>query len=372
MYRGEAYLHHDRINSVLRTAEVLQVKGLSEGPKSFELNNQGLHGTTSSSNNVPTSTPRSTWSPPLHPNNDMVQRSSVGIMGNIKRKERDRDRDFHHPHHRLNDRDMDGPLPSHRTAIARPMSPDHGLSSPYGYSHSARDPPFSIYGNAAGAFRGIPPFPRQQQDACSSSYSPGREGGRSSVGVKSEGSPPQNLTRNSYNDGKFTPPQAHSQAPNSMKEERDDPYDLVRSTSNNGSNSGNRSDIVDRRTPSDKERHTPAQGSQGGDFDNRSRHSPSPAPTPGSVGSVGKASSFPSDSTTDLKPQNNDDRSLLRPGYNEGHIRRASDAASDAEANSISGDRPSKFTDFRASGEDLQRGGSPSRKFGKSLSSDFP
>ena len=38
MYRGEAYLHQDRINSVLRTAEVLQVKGLSEGPRNIEIN----------------------------------------------------------------------------------------------------------------------------------------------------------------------------------------------------------------------------------------------------------------------------------------------------------------------------------------------
>eukprot|EP00096_Caligus_rogercresseyi_P014042 TRINITY_DN658_c0_g1_i1.p1 TRINITY_DN658_c0_g1~~TRINITY_DN658_c0_g1_i1.p1 ORF type:complete len:554 (-),score=146.64 TRINITY_DN658_c0_g1_i1:2501-4162(-) len=44
MYRGEAYLHHDRINSVLKTAEVLQVKGLSEGPRNIEINNQNnLH-----------------------------------------------------------------------------------------------------------------------------------------------------------------------------------------------------------------------------------------------------------------------------------------------------------------------------------------
>eukprot|EP00095_Tigriopus_kingsejongensis_P011007 snap_masked-scaffold571_size134521-processed-gene-0.4 protein:Tk11007 transcript:snap_masked-scaffold571_size134521-processed-gene-0.4-mRNA-1 annotation:"protein alpha isoform" len=44
MYRGEAYLHQDRINSVLRTAEALQVKGLSEGPRNIELNNQNAHG----------------------------------------------------------------------------------------------------------------------------------------------------------------------------------------------------------------------------------------------------------------------------------------------------------------------------------------
>merc|ERR1712209_359403 len=31
LYRGVAYLHQNRIESVLRTAEVLQVKGLSDG-----------------------------------------------------------------------------------------------------------------------------------------------------------------------------------------------------------------------------------------------------------------------------------------------------------------------------------------------------
>ena len=52
MYRGEAYLHQDRINSVLRTAEVLQVKGLSEGPRNVELNTQNLHGPSPSSSSA--------------------------------------------------------------------------------------------------------------------------------------------------------------------------------------------------------------------------------------------------------------------------------------------------------------------------------
>ena len=130
MYKGEAYLHHDRINSVLRTAEVLQVKGLSEGPKSFELNSQqhggGHHPNERSSSGVggtgggglhqsTSSAPRS-WSPGLHANSEMGsahQRSSVGIMGNIKRKDRDRERDsrmdyHHHGLQRLErDREME-------------------------------------------------------------------------------------------------------------------------------------------------------------------------------------------------------------------------------------------------------------------------
>lgn len=35
MYRGEAYLHQDRINSVLRTAEVLQVSNFCQNGTFF-------------------------------------------------------------------------------------------------------------------------------------------------------------------------------------------------------------------------------------------------------------------------------------------------------------------------------------------------
>jgi hypothetical protein len=85
MYRGEAYLHQDRINSVLRTAEVLQVKGLSEGPRSIEVND-------------PLQPPLQRWSPgPQQRSQSPIHRTSgggVGIMGTLKRKN-----DNQHHHH---------------------------------------------------------------------------------------------------------------------------------------------------------------------------------------------------------------------------------------------------------------------------------
>jgi len=58
MYKGVAYLHQDRIESVLRTAEVLQVKGLSDG---------GVETPSNSRNNglVGGLLPGRSWSPPM-------------------------------------------------------------------------------------------------------------------------------------------------------------------------------------------------------------------------------------------------------------------------------------------------------------------
>lgn len=56
MYRGVAYLHQNRIESVLRTAEVLQVKGLSDGGVEGVARNNGTGGGASSSSR--------SWSPP--------------------------------------------------------------------------------------------------------------------------------------------------------------------------------------------------------------------------------------------------------------------------------------------------------------------
>ena len=48
MYKGEAYLHEDRIDSVIRTAELLQIKGLCETEKKIVLNdNSNLRGSSS-------------------------------------------------------------------------------------------------------------------------------------------------------------------------------------------------------------------------------------------------------------------------------------------------------------------------------------
>lgn len=58
MYRGVAYLHQDRIESVLRTAEVLQVKGLSDG---------GVEGVGTRNNGDSTGPNARPWSPPPAP-----------------------------------------------------------------------------------------------------------------------------------------------------------------------------------------------------------------------------------------------------------------------------------------------------------------
>jgi hypothetical protein len=78
--------------------------------------------------------------------------------------------------------------------------------------------------------------------------------------------------------------------------DRDDPYDMVRSSSGRSEAA-----LLDRHTPSDKsERHFERRG--GCDRSSSRGSPPSPAPTPGSISSMGKStpmgSVFPSDSTT--------------------------------------------------------------------------
>ena len=407
MYRGEAYLHHDRINSVLRTAETLQVKGLSEGPKScIELNSQqhptGIHSndrSTSGERGLHQSTPSAqrSWSPPIHANSEMGsahQRSSVGIMGNIKRKDRDRERDsridYHHDSlQRLQrDREMEISHPSIRSS-GRAGSPDHGVSPPYSYPHPREN--FGMYGGSRGGIHPPFPGPPRHQDPCSSSnrqYSPNRDTRRSPIVNKTNTPPPGVASSRSTYDphggpqpSKYTPsppPHAHGQPTSDpLKDEshRDDPYDLVRSSSRDNRNGlsipGNlstRSDpILERQTPSD--RHTPAHGSTAGaDIDQRSsRNSPSPAATPAShVSSMGKVtpSTFPSDSTTDVGGRavgpnsESGSRGLIRTSsYKEERVRRISDAASDIGPSRAH----DKYEQFQGPAGDLQRIGSPNR-----------
>lgn len=419
MYRGEAYLHHDRINSVLRTAEVLQVKGLSEGPQIVNPNSQ-QHGTGVHSNergssaggstgglHPSTSSAARSWTPPLHANSEIGSahpRSGVGIMGNKRIGQKDRDRgldsriDYHHHSlHRL-ERDREMEISSHPSGrgSGRPGSPDHGVSPPYSYPPPRENFGHIGYGGSgSSAFRGNPPpfpGPSRHQDACSSSnreYSPNRDTRRSPAVNKSNTPPPGVApSRSSYQQhggpqpSKYTPsppPQAHGQPtsdPLKDERDRDGPYDLAGSSSRDnrngpGSNSGNlstRSDpIVERQTPSD--RHTPAHGSAGGgDLDQRSiRNSPSPAATPAShVSSMGKVtpSTFPSDSTTDVAGRavgpNSEagGRGLIRSAsYKDERIRRLSDAASDIGPSRTN----AKFEEFQGSRVDLQRIGSPNR-----------
>jgi len=72
MYKGVAYLHQDRIESVLRTAEVLQVKGLSDG---------GVDGVNRPSRDAPADRRPSSraWSPPA--SNDKRDRDIEPPLG---------------------------------------------------------------------------------------------------------------------------------------------------------------------------------------------------------------------------------------------------------------------------------------------------
>lgn len=299
MYRGEAYLHQDRINSVLRTAEVLQVKGLSEGPRSLEVNDQ-------------LQPPLQRWSPPPPQTSQSSQqqspsplhRGSVGIMGSMKRKSevhhhhQHHQSSQHHGHHsRERDRDhlrMMSPPPPAALPPPPPISPnDH-----YSYPSSSRDA-FGVYGSA---FRGLPPFgnsSRGSADPRSTSYSPSRDAptGRSAstggTGVKSSCSSPAASAAPRA-------PSSNMYGVHLSKEEpteRENPYDMVRSSSGG---------MHDRHTPSDKsgDRHFDRRNAGGGVCDRSSSRGspPSPAPTPGSVSSLGKSTpvgpAFPSDSTT--------------------------------------------------------------------------
>ena len=391
MYRGESYLHHDQIKSVLRTAEALQVKYLSELPNLFELNSQ-QHGTGIRSNERGSSGSGTTgglrqssssawrsWLPQLHAHSEMGsahQRSSVEMVGNRKRKDKDRDRDsrIDYHHHSLQrverDRGMEISWHSNIRSSGRIVSPNHGVSPPYSYP-----PPHENFGNhgerGSSAFRkNMRPFsgPPRHKDACSSSnreYSPNRDT-RRHLSVIKENIPITAFasSRHSYRQpggpqsSKYTSsptPQAHGQqTSDSMRDERkrDGPYDLAASASldsntgpgNNSENLSTRSDpTIERQTPSDiAYRHTPAHGSVGrGNFDQRdSRNSPSASDTQAThVSSMDgnvTVSTVPSDSTTivigrTVRPNSEyGGRGLIRSAsYKKDRIRRPSDDTSD-------------------------------------------
>ena len=171
MYRGEAYLHQDRINSVLRTAEVLQVKGLSEGPRNIEIN-QNMHGSGSGG----TASSRS-WSPAL---------SNPEGSPRHKIKKNDMDRD-------------DSPL------LRRPLSPagihggnngggNGGLSPSYSYPPSTSRQPFPIFRDRGG----VSSFGGRIID--SNAYSPPPQ-------HRSKSPPPLGgPSSRGYPNSKFTPP----------------------------------------------------------------------------------------------------------------------------------------------------------------------
>ena len=354
MYRGEAYLHQDRINSVLRTAEVLQVKGLSEGPRSLEVNDQ-------------LQPPLQRWSPPPPQQQQQQQapppqqspsphhRGSVGIMGSMKRKaevQHHHQQPQQHAHHREREREhlrtmsppppASLPPPSSLPSHVRSVSP----SEHYPYPSSSRDA-FGVYGSA---FRGMGHFggsTRGSADPRSASYSPSRDAnpGRSSstggVNIKSSCSSPAGPrapSGNMYN--------VHL-----SKEEpvdRDDPYDIVRSSSGGG----RPEPLMDRHTPSDKG-HFERRSTGGCDRSSSRGSPPSPAPTPGSVSSMGKSTPvggvggvFPSDSTTA-------DRELgnglgLRGSYKESPSRMRRPSEDQEPPNKL-------YIDYRGTRDELMR-----------------
>eukprot|EP00094_Tigriopus_californicus_P003857 TCALIF_03712-PA protein Name:"Similar to ttk Protein tramtrack, beta isoform (Drosophila melanogaster)" AED:0.00 eAED:0.00 QI:0/0.66/0.75/0.75/1/1/4/2707/653 len=135
MYRGEAYLHQDRINSVLRTAEALQVKGLSEGPRGIELNNQNAHG--------PGNNGRS-WSP--HP-----QQPFVGDSPHHQRhKKKDLD-----DHSQMRERHHGSPPPSMHSSTGEGMAQSYYAPPPI-----TREP-FPMY---SGSIRSTSSYSRTSRD----------------------------------------------------------------------------------------------------------------------------------------------------------------------------------------------------------------
>ena len=307
MYRGEAYLHQDRINSVLKTAETLKVKGLYEGPKTIDdpVKNAIAPSPAAgggSGNGGPSASNAHRWSSPPHEPSP-VRSSTVGIMGyrsNMKREHHHRDPPVAARNSSdLHSRDLDGsPPPQHfarnfkneRDSQHRSLSPhppaDHGN---FAYPHYS-----GLYSNS---LRGLQYNNRD--------YSPSSTRDRS---------PPDRVR--SYGSASTLPV---------TKEEREELFNR------------HERDALDKRS----DRHTPASyhgdRPREGDRDRdpergSSRNSPpSPSATPNSLGRTTPASerAFPSDSTTDFSRQVASSSSNFKD-----RIRRTSESAAPVEAES--------------------------------------
>ena len=347
MYKGEAYLHQDRINSVLRTAEVLQIKGLTQGPN--EISEKNLSGGASILGTPSASNAR--WTPT---HESPPHRAPVGIMGHMRtshiRKEprepppRDLHRDLVDasppppPHHLL-------PGSSHHSgsghhASRSAISPDHAT---FVYPTSRAGENFSPYGT--GSRFSLPNFSRSSSNR---DYSPTSQ-------IRDRSPPPER--GRSYGSAAGTPTLV-------PKEEREEFYD--HRPGNSGSRSGSLSHH-DRNTPaSDKasERHTPAShhGDRDREYDppprGSSRNSPpSPVATPSSLGKSTPAA-FPSDSTSDYA------KAASSSNFKE-RIRRSSDSAATVTpgaglAEDGNDAERSKFHEYRREADQTLRVRSPS------------
>ena len=355
MYRGEAYLHQDRINSVLRTAEVLQIKGLTQVPN--EINEQNLSGGASIVG-TPSASNARRWSPP---HESPPHRATVGIMGHMSRTHHIRKEPREPPPRDLH-RDLvdasppPGPsahhlLPgssSHHSsghhAAARSISPDHAFAYPtsrVGENFS------SVYGS--GSRFNLPNFNRSSNR----DYSP-------TPGQVRDRSPPDR--GRSYGSASGGTPTLIP------KEEREDFMDYR--SGNGGSRSGSLTHH-DRNTPaSDKasERHTPAShhGDRERDYERGSSRNtpPSPVVTPSSLGkstpSATAAPTFPSDSTTDYA------KAASSSNFKE-RIRRSSESTVVTTVGGLPGgdegneaSERSKFHEFRREADQTLRVQSPS------------
>lgn len=325
MYRGEAYLHQDRINSVLRTAEVLQVKGLSEGPRNIEIN-QNMHGSSGGG----TASSRS-WSPSL---------SNPDASPRHKKKEMD---------HR-----DDSPL------LRRPGSPMH-------IGSGRMSPGYSTYSQQAGSTREpFPMFPGSAVRGMSSTTSyrsnnhdPSPSGGNGysppPLRSKSPPPPPHGLRAPYPSSSKFmsapSPPPHPSSTETNIKDE--DPSHPSATASAPGA-SPSATDMYEvRSTSSDRPPSAKTDRQTPNDYDRR---------TPSSIKNVTAASTFPSDSTTDasssvLLRASSSSAGLAYSKDEQQRMRRASDPGAVDDAASVASDElpRTKFTDFRASRDDLAR-----------------
>jgi hypothetical protein len=355
MYRGEAYLHQDRIESVIKTAELLQIKGLCEGPKTQDISDLGggstsLGLTPGSSGGGPSSGSASNarlWPLPSH--SPPPHRSSVGIMGNRHIRKAADYRD--HSHRSELHRDLSvspssqirslhlasagsasDDHPARRLAASPP--PDHQFTFPT--SRASNADYASVYSTSAGNFKFF--------GGSSRDFAP-PERDRS----------PLPSSRGGRNYG------SASSTPIPMKEDRDDFYPDHPGRAASGSRSGSIVGGDHRATPaSDKasDRHTPASHHGGPDRDyepGRSRNSP--------TSPMASSSKFPSDSTTDYA------KAISSSNLKQERIRRTSDSASVTGNTALGGDgsdvdsrNERKFTiqDYRREAEQHMRERSPS------------
>merc|ERR1712238_638930 len=291
MYKGEAYLHEDRIDSVIRTAELLQIKGLCETEKKIVLNdNSNLRGSSSlgQGGGSGAGSPASNAYIPHEPSSHH-RSGPPGIMGHTRTHIRKEHRE---PSHIRGNSELHRDLENVRLLRqSSNLSADnhHGLfATPTSRSGPSNESTYGgLYGRAGFS-----------ATSTSSQFLGGGGSNRDYSPSERERSPPRGRT--SHGSASSAPTITSDFNRLGVKPEE---YDYDHRGPGPGSRTGSLGHHPDRGTPaSDKtmDRHTPASHHGGNDrhserdYDTRvnSRNSPpSPVSTP---------SKFPaSDSTTD-------------------------------------------------------------------------